>query len=311
MSQHPLQPNTMHAAENKKVIRLAQYCDGNSPKIVTMYFFQISTLDSLHPDSDRRNVPNSRPYNQIVCISQGSGHFRIDLEKYPIEDETIYTIPAGRVYQMLPAGCTSGWVLSFNLDFLCLAIEGPAQPLFKEIDTDLKVVHMYSLNREDRAVQNMLVEISREFKASLMLRLEILSGLFKVFLMCMKRQSTSVRREEAKYSRTRLFNSFYAKLDNQFRTMKQVADYANELFVSPNYLTDVVKKVSGHSASYHIQQRTVQEAKRLIMYDDASMKVVAYALGFEDLSHFSKYFKKAAGMNFSDFRKNTVNRLVN
>jgi AraC family transcriptional regulator, transcriptional activator of pobA len=79
--------------------------------------------------------------------------------------------------------------------------------------------------------------------------------------------------------------------------------YANELFVSPNYLTDVVKKVTGHSASYHIQQRTVQEAKRLIMYDEVTMKMVASSLGFEDLSHFSKYFKKAAGMNFTDFRK--------
>jgi AraC family transcriptional activator of pobA len=75
--------------------------------------------------------------------------------------------------------------------------------------------------------------------------------------------------------------------------------------VTPNYLTEVVKKVTGNSASYHIQQRMVQEAKRLAMYSDANMKDIAYTLGFDDLSHFSKFFKNAAGMNFTEFKKKT------
>jgi AraC-like DNA-binding protein len=127
----------------------------------------------------------------------------------------------------------------------------------------------------------------------------------------MKRNSTAIRQEAVSSSPNRLFSSFYAKLDNQFRTMKQVADYANELFVSPSYLNYVVKKVTGHSASYHIRQRTVQEAKRLLLYNHANMKMVAYTLGFEDLSHFSKYFKNATGIRFTDFKKKTFIRQSN
>jgi AraC-like DNA-binding protein len=127
----------------------------------------------------------------------------------------------------------------------------------------------------------------------------------------MKRLSTTIRHEETSSNKMRLFNSFLAKLDKQFKTMKQVAEYANELSVTPSYLTDVVKKVTGFSASYHIQQRMVQEAKRLAMYSDANMKMVAYSLGFDDLSHFSKFFKHAAGINFSEFKKRTFTRHVN
>src|SRR5882757_4598377 len=112
-----------------------------------------------------------------------------------------------------------------------------------------------------------------------------------------------MRCEEASSHRMSLFDRFYAKLDKQFKTMRQVAEYASELSVSPSYLTDVVKQVTGYSASYHIQQRTVQEAKRLAIYSDDSMKMVAYALGFDDLSHFSKFFKNVAGMSFSEFKK--------
>ena len=92
-------------------------------------------------------------------------------------------------------------------------------------------------------------------------------------------------------------------LEKKFKEKKMVADYAAELFITPNYLNGIIKKMTGFSAGYHIRQRVVLEAKRLGRYSDAGMKEIAYSLGFEDSSHFSKFFKAVAGMNFSDFKK--------
>jgi AraC family transcriptional activator of pobA len=270
------------------------------------YFFSISTLESSDANGDAWIKPVALPHHQIVWISGGSGFFNIDLEKYRIEGDTVYTIPMGRFHQILSNEHLSGYVLSFNPEFLCLAIEANGQPLCKELSFELKTVRRYTLKRGDRVLQNILAEIDTVFKANSMLRREILSGLLKLFLMYVKRQSTYFQEVEVSPGQTRLVNKFYAKLDDQFRTKKHVADYANDLFVSPSYLNDVVRKVTGHSASYHIQQRTAQEAKRLILYNDVTLKMVAYSLGFDDISHFSKYFKKVVGMNFTDFRKKTI-----
>ena len=273
------------------------------------YFFEITALESITSESS--NYPVRKPHAQIVWVTRGSGYFTIDLEKFRMMDNTIYMIPPGRCHQFMPAGELSGHVLSFNADFLNLAIDSPGRPFFKEISDDLTRVNMLSLQSDNPILRNIFAEISREFETHLMLRLEILSGLFKIFLVYVKRLATTTRQEEASSHKMRLFNSFFAKLDKQFKTMKQVADYASELSVSPSYLTVVVKKVSGYSASHHIQQRMVQEAKRLAMYSDANMKMVAYALGFEDPSHFSKFFKNAAGLNFSEFKKKSYVRHVN
>ncbi len=311
--------------DNYPVITLAQYCYDYPPKSAIMqktltqpvfpndesFFFESSTLKSLTPGETSTPEPVRRPHYQIVWITRGSGYCTLDLERYRITDNTIYTIPPGRWHEFLPAGEISGHVLSFNTDFLQLAIEGPGRPFFGEISADLKRVNMLSLPFVAPALTHLLADITREFETHQILRLEILSGLFKIFLIYMKRQATTVRQEEASSHRMRLFNSFYAKLDKQYKTMKQVADYASELAVTPSYLTEVVKKVTGYSASYHIQQRMVQEAKRLAMYSDANMKMVAYSLGFDDLSHFSKYFKNAAGVNFTEFKKKTFVRHVN
>lgn len=275
------------------------------------FFFESSTLESLNPGDASTSNPVRRPHYQIVWVTRGSGYCTIDLERYRMIDNTIYTIPPGRHHQFLPVGELSGYVLSFNTDFLYLTIDGPGRPFFREITDDLKRVNMLYLQSVAPALTLLLADITREFKTHQVLRMEILSGLFKVFLIYMKREATTIRQEEASSHRMRLFNSFSAKLDKQFKTMRQVAEYASELSVTPSYLTEVVKKVTGYSASYHIQQRMVQEAKRLAIYSDASMKTVAYSLGFDDLSHFSKFFKNAAGLNFSEFKKRSSVRQVN
>ncbi|HXB08573.1 MAG TPA: helix-turn-helix transcriptional regulator [Puia sp.] len=273
------------------------------------YFFEIATLESIR--SETMSYPVRKPHAQIVWVTRGSGYFIIDQEKFRMLDNTIYMIPPGRSHQLMPAGDSSGHVFSFNADFLNLAIDSAGRPFFKEMSAHLTRVNMLSLQSDNPVLRNIFAEICREFETHLMLRLEILSGLFKIFLVYVKRMATTIRQEEASSHKMRLFNSFYTKLDKQFKTMKQVAEYASELSVSPSYLTVVVKKVSGYSASYHIQQRMVQEAKRMAMYSDANMKMVAYALGFDDPSHFSKFFKHAAGLNFSEFKRKSYVRLVN
>ena len=71
----------------------------------------------------------------------------------------------------------------------------------------------------------------------------------------------------------------------------------------PNYLNRTVKKMTGLTASYHIQQQIILEAKRQAIHSNVSMKEIAYFLGFDNLAHFSKFFKNNSGMSFSTFKK--------
>jgi AraC-like DNA-binding protein len=95
-------------------------------------------------------------------------------------------------------------------------------------------------------------------------------------------------------------------LENNFIQKRSVSAYAKELFVTPNYLNYMVKKSSGYPASHHIRHRIILEAKRKIRNTGTPMKQVAYELGFEDLSHFSKFFKKVSGINFTSFKNEMV-----
>lgn len=84
-----------------------------------------------------------------------------------------------------------------------------------------------------------------------------------------------------------------------------VKQFAEQLFLTPNYLSDYLKKITGLSAKEHIQRKLMEEAKiRLLNNGGKSINEIAYGLGFENAPYFTRLFKKRVGMTPSDFMSN-------
>lgn len=96
--------------------------------------------------------------------------------------------------------------------------------------------------------------------------------------------------------------TFKLALEKNFITAKRPADYAQKLNISVHYLNECVKNTTGLPVSYHIQQRVILEAKRLLFHSNKSVKEIAAELGYEDYAYFSRLFNKATGMTALTFR---------
>lgn len=81
-----------------------------------------------------------------------------------------------------------------------------------------------------------------------------------------------------------------------------VAYCAEKLFVSPNYLGDMIKKETGKPPQEHIQLKLISIAKERIFDPSKSLAEIAYELGFKHPQHFSRMFKKETGVAPSEFR---------
>ena len=77
---------------------------------------------------------------------------------------------------------------------------------------------------------------------------------------------------------------------------------ADKLFLSPNYLGDLLKKETGKSAQEHIQLKMIDVAKEKIFDSAKSIGEIAYELGFKHPQHFTRMFKKQVGMSPNEFR---------
>lgn len=136
---------------------------------------------------------------------------------------------------------------------------------------------------------------------------EILQALVNLVLLEVIRQHN--RQMKINYFSSddiRLVNQFLEMVKNNFLELKKVSDYADKLCISPNYLNIKVKKISGYTASYHIQQFILQEAIRKAKNEGLGLKQVAYYLGYENTTYFSKFFKKLTGHSYSKLKKDFI-----
>jgi AraC-like DNA-binding protein len=100
--------------------------------------------------------------------------------------------------------------------------------------------------------------------------------------------------------------SFKTSLEHHFLTVKSPSAFAGLLNVSTPYLNECVKYTTGHSVSYHIQQRVVLEAKRLLYHSGKSVKEIAGSLGYDDYAYFTRLFVKLTGMTPVSFRNKNL-----
>lgn len=83
---------------------------------------------------------------------------------------------------------------------------------------------------------------------------------------------------------------------------RSLGHYASGLYVTPHYLSEVCRKVSGRPATYWIDHFTIQHIIRMLGRKDLSLSEIADSLNFSSLSYFSRYFQKMTGMSPSRYR---------
>ena len=274
-------------------------------KTVANVPFEIHTMEWIAQNRFHQNeVPHRHSYFAIIWIKKGTGVHFIDVDKYELEDSTVYCLTPGQIHLLKVNGHADGYVISFTAEFLSLN-EDNFNLLF---NTGLFYTFSHSpvIKVSEEMAEDMggIVEkMMKEYANFFLLRSEILRGFLKIFLIYLTRQFEGADPHAQQPRNIELAKKFLSLLEKQFTSKKMVADYADQLAVTPNYLNEVIKKVSGFPASHHIQQRIVLEAKRQAAYSDISMKEIAWHLGFDDVAHFSKFFKNVSGTSFSDFRK--------
>ena len=85
---------------------------------------------------------------------------------------------------------------------------------------------------------------------------------------------------------------------------RTVEAYANDLCISPKYLTAICKKHSGRTANEWITEHVLEDIRYYLKQTDLSMKQICDQLGFPNPSFFGKYVKDHFGMTPMEFRNN-------
>lgn len=175
-----------------------------------------------------------------------------------------------------------------------------------EIFQNLKISEQ--LNKMDSAEsQEILDTISllyRSFKGTNANKAQIVNGLFNSLVYRFsdmysksKNPLTELKNQSA------LIYANFKKLISEQTFLESPSYFAKKLNITTSHLNDCVQASSGKSVTYWLQNAMIIEAQRLLYYTDSEVKEIAFMLGFQDHTYFSRLFKKITGQTPLAFRK--------
>ena len=104
---------------------------------------------------------------------------------------------------------------------------------------------------------------------------------------------------------TSLLRNFIELLYNgEYIRNRDLEFYASRLCITPHYLSEICKKVSGKPASYWIDRFTMQEITRLLRQKELLLTEIAERMNFSSVSYFSRYIRKRLGVCPTEYRDN-------
>ncbi len=246
-------------------------------------------------DFSFHSIAWNRGKSQIVTIDEVA---------YEFKENSVLPIMLNQSFRFEKSDDILLW--QFNREFYCIANHdaqvgcvgflffGPSPTMFVDLNAEFQAKMERLLESFEEEFQS-----DEEIKGE-MLRMLLVRLIIKITRLAKKQYLGTEEVVEEKFNLIRQFNLL---VEIHFRKEKQVAFYADLLNKSPKTISNYFSLYSKKTPSQIIQERIIQEAKRLFYYTDKSVKEIADELGFEDVAHFSKFFKNATSQNPSELKK--------
>lgn len=160
------------------------------------------------------------------------------------------------------------------------------------------------LNQHEVQILSYLINVLKEeFDIIDGNREEMLRILLKRFIIrCTRLAKQQFFKGEVSYKEVDVVRHFNVLVEENYKKLKKVSDYASLMNKSPKTISNIFNKYSELSPLQIIHQRIIIEAERLINYTNKSAKEIGQELGFEDAAQFSKFFKNLTGRSISSYK---------
>lgn len=231
----------------------------------------------------------------LLLVKSGSGTHTIDFNEYEVKEGTLFFLAPGQAHQWNLSKDTSGFQVLFSDSFLPKTI---SLPFFNTSSTPVLELSADQFAELQQEFYLMINEFGRKEASSV----QILQHRLQVVLLLLQRWYTHKFPFHLSGQDARMINHFEHLIEKYYHQYNEVAFYAKQLNVSANYLNAVCKRESTYTAGEFIRKRIMLEAKRMLILTDLDIKEIAFSLGFNDTSYFSRFFKKHASLSPLEFK---------
>lgn len=268
--------------------------------------FDIKRMEDIYEQTNGQiDEPHRHDYYTILLVQKAKGKHLIDFHEFNLATQQIYFISPHQIHQIIEEEQSYGYAITFSPQFM---LDNGIERCFIEdlhLFQDAGYAPPLEWSEEEwETVWEIATEMLVFRQSDKKFKDQAIGALLKLLLIycnnaCSLSQEENTQTVQAAVS---LLRNFKDLVDKKYKEWHKVSQYAEALFITPDYLNASVKSLTGKSAKEHIQSRITLAAKRLLRFSDWTAKEIAYELGFSEPANFSQFFKKCVGVSPTVFR---------
>lgn len=253
-------------------------------------------IDEVKDNSSMHSENMMNTFFTIFLFEKADGIHRIDGKEFSVKDFQMHLVFPGQVNECKYEKFTSVYKVRVPheiLDMFGNYLMFPISFYKKKPDFELPPEIFYKLLYEFRSIYN---EIKKNENIW-----EIVLPRIRIITLTISKEACRQSFINSENIATKRLADFFKLVILNFRTERNVKFYADEMFLTPNYLNIICKRYFNKTASSVINNELILEIKMLLINSNKSIKEIAFDLGFRDLSGFSSFFSNNTGMSPRDF----------
>jgi AraC family transcriptional activator of pobA len=268
--------------------------------------FFVFRFDELPKDNALKMPPYQKDFYQVsLILNSGNAVTDINEQSNKTLENTLYFLSPDHIFSWQRNTKTTGFVVYFKTAFLNFFSRN-----FKTEFSffDLSQQNFLKLEKEQATeLASDFEKLYKEYHTPNSYRIQILqSFLLSLLFKCKSLQEETVTKKNPLTKKQELVIQFQNLLANCYIKHKQVGEYAKELNVSANTLNQKVKEVLGKTAKEMISEKIIQESKKRLKYTTDDISEIAYSIGFEEPTHFTRFFKKLTATTPKEYRNSQM-----
>lgn len=271
---------------------------GASVRSVHFDFAQLENRMALLP------YPHRHDFYHVVWVTQGSGRHLIDAEDYDVRPDTLFFMGPGQVHDFRLSGDARGFTLNFSAEFFSVQLENKrvldGLPMYR---LERPVAAVYLGGQAAARLRRVIDGIAEEYEAEQPGYHDVLRSYLGIFLAQAARHAEPAEGGPASLRDLALARRFKAALEENFRSIATVAQYASMLRVTERALNEATRRALGSTAHRLVRDRLMLEARRLLLHSDIPIARIADELAYDDPAYFSRIFKKHTGRSPMEYRR--------
>ncbi|MCD7935450.1 MAG: AraC family transcriptional regulator [Tannerellaceae bacterium] len=244
-------------------------------------YFAGTFEDTEDPDME---WPHRHSFYSLVWFTEGTGLYVIDFEEYEIKPDRVFFVSPKQIHN---------WDYSENCKGYILTVDSTLGGEFKLSDT-------FPYLDIDRNAKEVLARVFPDLIDNFLRRNDITLDIRYMYQLCERFAKENPVTYYTTHPSMMAFKTLVSENYHEPHTMEW---YAGKLRLSVEELNVLCKAYSGVTAKQYLLDMIVTEARRLLIYSDRNVNEIAFGLGFEDSSYFSRIFKKKTSLTPSGFLK--------